>query len=298
MGPNIRAAMLISLAFIGAFAWLVDKVSRPLVAIPSPVIRGNRRPGPATSYASRVTRSSIRFQNASVRERQSLEVERGSKRLVVRDEPRVAIRAGMTLPPLSAIARRWARRTIGGAVESASSRPGRASRPNAQDADNKQMAGRDGNQPPRPVKIDKPKPAPEPKRYVVRKGDSLWKIVRSEWKSTDRTLIRHLIQANPQLRGGDRIMAGQTLIIPLKPAGGAASLAAAGGDADPQPKAALGTKTETIRWYTIRKNDSLARIARRELKNARRWPEIVKLNKELDARKPIFAGMRIKLPAT
>ncbi len=271
--------MLISLMFIGAFAWLVDKVSRPLVAIPSPVIRGNRRPGPATSYASRVTRSPIRFENASARERQSQEVERGSKRLVVRDEPRPVIRAGMTLPPLSAIAMRWARRTVGGPAESASSRSRRAARPGRSGGSEK-MAGRDMNQPSRPSKVDKPKP--EPKRYVVRKGDSLWKIVRSEWKSTDRTLIRHLIQANPQLRGGDKIMAGQTLIIPLRPA----------------RKAALEAKTETIRWYTIRKNDSLARIARRELKNARRWPEIVKLNKELDARKPIFAGMRIKLPAT
>ncbi len=287
--------MLISLTFIGAFAWLVDKVSRPLVAIPSPVIRGNRRPGPATSYVSRVTRSPIRFENASARERQSQEVERASKRLVVRDEPRPVIRAGMTLPPLSAIAMRWARRTVGGPAESASSRPRRAARPGRSGGSEK-MAGRDMNQPSRPSKVDKPKP--EPKRYVVRKGDSLWKIVRSEWKSTDRTLIRHLIQANPQLRGRDKIMAGQTLIIPLRPAPGAASLSKAAGDTGPQPKAALETKTETIRWYTIRKNDSLARIARRELKNARRWPEIVKLNKELDARKPIFAGMRIKLPAT
>lgn len=296
MGPNIRAAMLISLTFIGAFTWLVNKVSRPLVAIPSPVIRGNRRPGPATSYASRVTGSSIRFQNASARERQWQEVERGSKRLVVRDGPRPTIRAGMTLPPLSAIAMRWARRTVGGSGESTSSRPRRASRPASRNGGSEQMAGRDLNQRSGPVVVAKPKP--EPKRYVVRKGDSLWKIVRSEWKSTDRTLIRHLIQANPQLRGRDKIMAGQTLIIPLRPAPGAASLATAAGDAGPQPKAALEAKTETIRWYTIRKNDSLARIARRELKNARRWPEIVKLNRELDARKPIFAGMRIKLPAT
>ena len=287
--------MLISLTFIGAFTWLVDKVSRPLVAIPSPVIRGNRRPGPASSYASRVTRSPIRFQNASARERQSREVERASKRLVVRDGPRPAIRAGMTLPPLSAIAMRWARRTVGGPPEGNSSRPRRASRP-TRSGGSEQMAGRDLNQRSRPVAVVKPKP--KPKRYVVRKGDSLWKIVRSEWKSTDLTLIRHLIQANPQLRGGDKIMAGQTLIIPLEPARGAAALAVTVPDADPQPKAVLEAKTETIRWYTIRKNDSLARIARRELKNARRWPEIVKLNRELDARKPIFAGMRIKLPAT
>ena len=62
--------------------------------------------------------------------------------------------------------------------------------------------------------------------------------------------------------------------------------------------AAVQPETNQIRWYTIRKNDSLARIARRELKNVRRWPEIVKLNKSLDARKPIHAGTRIKLPAT
>ena len=271
--------MLISLTFIGAFTWLVNKVSRPLVAIPSPVIRGNRRPGPATSYASRVTRSPIRFENASARERQSREVERGSKRLVVRDEPRQAIRAGMTLPPLSAIAMRWARGTVGGPAESASGRSRHASPLNAQDAGSKQMAGHDRKQPSRPVKVDKPRP--ELKRYVVRKGDSRWKIVRSEWKSTDRTLIRHLIQANPQLRGGDMIMAGHTLIIPLRPA----------------REAALEAKTETIRWYTIRKNDTLTGIARHFLNDGRRWYEIARLNRIADASK-IRAGMRIRLPAT
>jgi nucleoid-associated protein YgaU len=129
----------------------------------------------------------------------------------------------------------------------------------------------------------------QPKRYVVRTGDSLWKIARSEWNSTDPALIRLLIQANPQLRNRDAIRAGWTLIIP--PADGIASPAR-------ELMATVQPETNQVRWYTIRKNDSLARIAARELKNARRWPEIVKLNSMLDARKPIYPGTRIRLPAT
>ncbi len=129
-----------------------------------------------------------------------------------------------------------------------------------------------------------------PKRYLVRNGDSLWKIVRSEWNSTDPALIRLLIRANPQLQKRDTIRAGQTLVIPV--------VSSASGVAVTAPIVASSPQTKPARWYTIRRNDSLARIAKRELKNARRWPEIVKLNSSLDARKPIFPGMRIRLPAT
>ncbi len=52
-----------------------------------------------------------------------------------------------------------------------------------------------------------------------------------------------------------------------------------------------------FRWYTVQKDDSLAKIARRQLKNERRWQEIQKLNR-LESGDHIEAGRRIKLPAT
>ena len=54
-------------------------------------------------------------------------------------------------------------------------------------------------------------------------------------------------------------------------------------------------KTEPARWYTIRKRDSLASIARRQLRDHRRWREIAELN-ELPNANRILPGTRIKLP--
>ncbi|MBP7933622.1 MAG: LysM peptidoglycan-binding domain-containing protein [Phycisphaerae bacterium] len=50
------------------------------------------------------------------------------------------------------------------------------------------------------------------------------------------------------------------------------------------------------RTYEIRDKDTLGSIAARELGTATAWPEIKKLNKDLDPRK-MKAGMKIKLPA-
>ncbi len=53
---------------------------------------------------------------------------------------------------------------------------------------------------------------------------------------------------------------------------------------------------DAYRWYTIRKDDSLQKIARQQLKNERRWMEIQRLN-QLPSGDRIEAGRRIKLPA-
>ncbi|MCG3129259.1 MAG: hypothetical protein CHACPFDD_04180 [Phycisphaerae bacterium] len=53
--------------------------------------------------------------------------------------------------------------------------------------------------------------------------------------------------------------------------------------------------TKPARWYTIQPSDSLRSIARRYLRDDRRWREIAELN-ELNARRPVEAGRRIKLP--
>lgn len=288
MGPNIRVAMLISLSFIGSFAWLVHEVAPPLAAVSAPLIVGKSRSGPAAALVSRLTRGPVRFRTASAFERESRALANASPRLIVRDAARSPSMAGMTLPPLSAIALRWAKRTVA-ASEPSHATPEAAGRRAALagDTPRHQVLVAAKTKPARPVAPAKAQV--KPKRYVVQTGDSLWKIARSEWNSTDPALIRLLIQANPQLRNRDVIRAGWTLIIPP-----------ADGMAPPSSVliAAVQPETNQIRWYTIRKNDSLARIARRELKNVRRWPEIVKLNKSLDARKPIHAGTRIRLPAT
>lgn len=54
--------------------------------------------------------------------------------------------------------------------------------------------------------------------------------------------------------------------------------------------------SDKYRTYEIRDKDTLGSIAARELGTATAWPEIKKLNKDLDPRK-MKAGMKIKLPA-
>jgi nucleoid-associated protein YgaU len=54
-------------------------------------------------------------------------------------------------------------------------------------------------------------------------------------------------------------------------------------------------KTTKVRWYTIRKRDCLASIARRYLNDHRRWREIAELNDLRNADR-IIPGTRIKLP--
>jgi nucleoid-associated protein YgaU len=131
--------------------------------------------------------------------------------------------------------------------------------------------------------------APALKQYKVRQGDSLVKIMRREWNRDDEDSLKVLLAANPQIAERcDRIYPGEMLNIPDPDAAPAASTIAQAGPA------ASGERV-AIRWYTVRKRDSLAGIARRLLSDPERWREIAQLNQLRDAHK-ILPGMRIKLP--
>jgi hypothetical protein len=140
--------------------------------------------------------------------------------------------------------------------------------------------------------------AAELKRYRVSKGDTPMRIVQREWKSGDRRLVDLLIAANPQVRQRNgRILIGEDLVIP--DAASVQRVLAGGPAAEPVAAVAAATeaapKTANGQWYTIQRNDSLASIAQRFLKDGRRWREIAALNSGLDPRK-IVPGLRIKLP--
>ncbi len=146
----------------------------------------------------------------------------------------------------------------------------------------------------------------EPARYRVARGDTLMRIARREWNSDDPRLVALLVESNPSVRDRkNRILVGEELIVPdLATAqrvlqGALPSAVAVLARAEPtkaEVAAALaGSKTADQRWYTIQRKDTLASIARRFLKDGRRWREIVALNRMLDPHK-IVPGMRIKLP--
>jgi nucleoid-associated protein YgaU len=135
--------------------------------------------------------------------------------------------------------------------------------------------------------------AAELKRYRVAKGDTLLRIARREWNSDDRRLVALLESANPQVRERkSRILVGEELVIP--DAASVQNALAAPAKAEVNTALCAG-KTADERWYTIQRKDTLASIARRFLKDGRRWREIVVLNRALDPHR-IVPGTRIKLP--
>jgi nucleoid-associated protein YgaU len=145
------------------------------------------------------------------------------------------------------------------------------------------------------------------RRYRVAKGDTLWRIARREWNSDDRRLVELLAEHNPGLRERmHKILVGEELVIPDVDAvqrvltGASSSAGTVLADATPsktEVRAALETtKPADAHWYTIQPKDTLARIARRYLRDGRRWREIVALNRSLDPQR-IVPGTRIKLPS-
>jgi len=127
------------------------------------------------------------------------------------------------------------------------------------------------------------------RRYRVRKGDTLLKIAREQWRSDDPQYVRRLVEANPQLRKRpNRILVGEELLIPLGPPVTQQTAAA-------EPPARTRPQTRELRPYTIRERDSLAAIARRFLNDANRWRELAELN-NLKEPSRIVPGMQIRVP--
>ena len=119
--------------------------------------------------------------------------------------------------------------------------------------------------------------------------------MRRKWNCSDEESLKILLAANPDIvKRRDRIYAGEVLNIPDRRSAQAVSMVGGKGSVG-QPAAGPPGAERDDRWYTIRKRDSLASIARRHLNDAERWPEIAKLNRLRNADK-ILPGMRIKLP--
>ncbi len=155
-------------------------------------------------------------------------------------------------------------------------------------------------QSPQTAETPRGEPQGQPARhYTVRRGDTLVRIMRRHWKTDDPALLRVLVAANPRIAArADRIFPGDVLTIP--PLEVARRLAARQAAPTPQVAAAANprrsVKQVPIRWYTVRRRDSLASIARRVLKDERRWREIALLNGLRNANR-LRPGERIKLPA-
>ncbi len=145
-----------------------------------------------------------------------------------------------------------------------------------------------------PIVVAAIEPVEHERPYHVVKGDTLVRIARREWQSDDERLLKLLMDTNPRLhkRRAGRILAGERLMIPDR---ATAERVLAGMPVRLPTSEAVASAEPAVQWYTVKENDSLSRIAQRELNDGRRWREILKLNKKLKADR-IFPGTKIKIP--
>jgi len=353
MALSVKAALLTCLFFVGGMCWLVSQVSRPLVELPSPLKASDSNasvrsaePKPSRDPLALTERLERASPIAAQQERAANAHDAGA--LVLDPSARPAI-SHVELPPLlverappeapSEGAALAAAELLGPAsqdaplVEVVRARPVpeavlplEAGSPLAASA-----AGAGETRKPEAMRGASAVEPPEARHYLVRRGDTLMKIVRREMKGNEPGGVALLLEANPELRERPhRLKVGEVIQIPLANSAGvvavqamgsaaaeAANVASGGavGPAIPPVKAAVQADSRDaaarkaakggkpgdsklaakVRWYTIRERDSLFSIARKHLQDPKRWKEIAELNGVRDARK-LSVGMRIKLP--
>lgn len=315
MALSTKLAMLTCMGFTAGMCWLVSLVARPIVEMPTPLMaRGPALPAERVFVGGdrlREAKLAAGFARPSPLESSEPPVRDASVALVVAAQlPPMVEPDTVSLPsrvpdaPVIVLAEPVEAATAP-EIAAADAAGGQAEIPRA-------IIGE--RSPQRPLMLAaltreeqagggapsaEPESAPPPestyRKYKVRSGDTLVKILRRHFQSDDQEALKVLLAANPHVaKRRDRIFPGEYLNIPDLDASGAAPavvLATAGG-----PVAEGGTpRSADVRYYKIRKRDSLASIARRFLNDERRWPEIAKLNEMRDADK-VMPGTLIKLP--
>lgn len=158
-----------------------------------------------------------------------------------------------------------------------------------------------------PLKSDKTEKA---KTRTVKEGDTLWSIAADVYG--DGKLHKKLAEYNKsRLGSGGQLRIGGSILIPEKnvllgkpstTGSIAESAMAASGTTSSTPSKASDAKSTDAKkssksTYVVKKGDTLAAIAKRELGSAGRWEEILELNSsDLDDETSIRPGMTIKLP--
>lgn len=139
------------------------------------------------------------------------------------------------------------------------------------------------------------------RRHAVARGDSLIAISRRYYG--DSSLHKALAEYNKGRVGSDgtSLREGVTLFIPDRHVltGEPAPKAEARTEARPEPVRAPArpeARPETVRTYTVKRGDSLAKIAQAQLGSSRRVADLLKLNGLSDP-DDIKIGQVLKLPA-
>jgi len=130
--------------------------------------------------------------------------------------------------------------------------------------------------------------------YVVADGDNLSKIALAVYGSEAGRKwanVMRIYQANKgRLKSMDDLWAGQRLVIPV--------LAQANSDKTAPLRISIAPKvSQAGRVYVVRENDSLWKIAERELGSGSRYVEIAKLNSDvITDENNLWPGVSLRLP--
>ena len=306
MALNMKVALLTCLGFIGGISWLVNQVARPMVAAPAPllVVTTPDAPQAPLPVAARTGAHGLagQFANASATDQpdgSNLDtsplavalIESGG--VLIDEAPQVAPAVPAEPRPLPPIAAALPGAPSDAPNESRLATPRQENVPLAVLASGSRIV--DGPEA-KPAPIER-EALPAGKSYRVRRGDTIVRLLRREWHRADPEAIAAFLAVNPRIgqRKGYTIRIGEKLLIPDIDTALAyrdAKLAEAGTQVAAGRRAPAGRRR---RVYTVRRHDTLVKIAREKLNDAKRWTEIAKLNglKNADNIRP---GTEILLP--
>lgn len=136
-----------------------------------------------------------------------------------------------------------------------------------------------------------------PKKYVAQSGDTVSKLAGRFLGVNNKANRQAIIALNPSLKANpNNITVGKTYLIPQKGTASAAAPARVVAD-DTKPAPAAPTSTAHTRWYTVKDDDNLWRIAKSQLGDPNDWTEIRDLNRDvLKGSDTVRTNMRLKLP--
>jgi nucleoid-associated protein YgaU len=146
-------------------------------------------------------------------------------------------------------------------------------------------------------------PAASPsQQHTVVSGDTLSKIAAGHYGGSSMRFVNAIFDANRALlTSPDQLRPGMELVLPTiegvitpRSAKSSASLETDNRRTSlPQPE----VPRTPSRWYQIQQDDRYVSIAREQLGDARRWPEIHELNKDKFPDPGLIrTGVRIRLP--
>jgi len=145
-----------------------------------------------------------------------------------------------------------------------------------------------------------------PKTYTIKEGDgnlaNIAKKFYGEIEGNRIVNVNRIFEANKNiLKSADEIYVGQTIVIPPlpnAPAGNTQPGSIFSGGMFERVRSIGGGRAENLRWYEVKENDSLWKIAEEQLGDGSRYKEISKLNADiLTDENELKLGMRLQLPA-